>query len=72
MLTQHSGRKFLQLPCRHPAKRTKAKKPFVPQPAGSPAMAGIMNNKPQIAVSYDFGPVAAAGHGLDAMQGSIA
>lgn len=71
MLTHHGRRILLQLPFRHPADGTDLKKPLIPHPAGGPAVFGIMNNKPSIAMGQYLGLLPPPVHALNSMQGPV-
>ena len=63
-----SGGIFFKLPFRNSANAAHAFKPFVSQPAGGPAVSGIVDDKCFIAVGDNLRLISHFLYGLDAMQ----
>lgn len=71
MSLELSGRIFFQLPIRNSAHPAHPFEPFVSQPTGGPAVAGVGYNKSFIAVSCDPGLIPHLFDGFDTMQDSF-
>lgn len=72
MLVHIGGAVFFQFPVRYPTFLADGKEPFVAQPPGSPAMAGIVNDKALITVGGNFRHITPDFHGFNAMESAAA
>lgn len=69
-MAKESHRVFFKLPIRNSAHFATLVDPLVAQPAGSPAVLRVPNQKPLVAVSGYFGVFSYLSKKLNAMQGS--
>jgi hypothetical protein len=72
MALELGGRILLQFPVRYAAHTANVFKPFIAEPAGGPAVSGIVDDEGFIAVRGNFSPVPNFVNGLDAMQYTLA